>query len=113
MMRAGLLRGGLARVAPLLQTPRYEVLPAASTEQAVLDWVPKELTVTVTASPAKGLEDTLALAERLQPSRMQRATTLGMVGSRSALSRRIEGILRGLRQSPRAISISFADFHAM
>ena len=64
-MRGGLLRNGLARVAPLLRNPRYEVLPAASTEQAVLDWVPKELTVTVTASPAKGLEDTLALAERL------------------------------------------------
>ena len=65
MIRGGLLRNGLARAAPLLRSPRYEVLPAASTEQAVLDWVPKELTVTVTASPVKGLEDTLALAERL------------------------------------------------
>jgi len=58
-------RGGLARVAPLLRAPRYEVFPAASTEQAVLDWVPRELTVTVTASPARGLEPTLALATAL------------------------------------------------
>jgi methylenetetrahydrofolate reductase (NADPH) len=41
------------------------VFPAASVEQAVLDWVPRELTVTVTASPAKGLEPTIGLAERL------------------------------------------------
>jgi methylenetetrahydrofolate reductase (NADPH) len=58
-------RGGLARVAPLLQAPRYEVFPAAGIEQAVLDWVPRELTVTVTASPARGLEPTLALATAL------------------------------------------------
>ncbi|HEX6857842.1 MAG TPA: methylenetetrahydrofolate reductase [Streptosporangiaceae bacterium] len=58
-------RGGLARVAPLLRAPRYEVFPAAGTEQAVLDWVPRELTVTVTASPARGLEPTLALATAL------------------------------------------------
>ena len=58
-------RSGLARVAPLLRAPRYEVFPAADTEQAVLDWVPRELTVTVTASPARGLEPTLALATAL------------------------------------------------
>jgi methylenetetrahydrofolate reductase (NADPH) len=59
------MRGGLARVAPLLRRPRYEVLPAASTEESVLEWVPRELTVTVTASPAKGLDPTLDLTERL------------------------------------------------
>ncbi len=58
-------RSGLQRAAPLLRSPRYEVFPAASIEQAVLDWVPKELTVTVTASPARGLEPTLDLTERL------------------------------------------------
>jgi methylenetetrahydrofolate reductase (NADPH) len=41
------------------------VFPAAGTEQAVLDWVPRELTITVTASPARGLEPTLALATAL------------------------------------------------
>jgi methylenetetrahydrofolate reductase (NADPH) len=59
------IRGGLARVAPLLQRPRYEVFPAKSTEDAVLEWVPTDLTVTVTASPAKGLDPTLDLTERL------------------------------------------------
>jgi methylenetetrahydrofolate reductase (NADPH) len=54
-----------ARLAPLLRTARYEVMPAAGAEQAVLEWVPRELTITVTASPAKGLEPTLALTERL------------------------------------------------
>jgi methylenetetrahydrofolate reductase (NADPH) len=59
------IRGGLARVAPLLERPRYEVFPAKSTEEAVLEWVPTDLTVTVTASPAKGLDPTLDLTERL------------------------------------------------
>jgi len=59
------MRPGLVRAAPLLQGPRYEVFPTASIEQAVLDWVPREITVTVTASPAKGLAETLGLAERL------------------------------------------------
>ena len=58
-------RRGLARVLPLLRHPRYEVFPAAGTEQAVLDWVPREVTVTVTASPARGLDATLDLAARL------------------------------------------------
>jgi methylenetetrahydrofolate reductase (NADH) len=49
----------------LLANPRFEVIPAKSTEQAVLDWIPAGSTVTVTASPAKGLEPTLDLAVRL------------------------------------------------
>ncbi len=49
----------------LLRAPRYEVLPTPSAEQAVLEWAPTELTITITASPAKGLEPTLALTERL------------------------------------------------
>ena len=58
-------RGGLARVLPLLRQPRYEVFPAASIEDTVVEWVPLGLTVTVTASPAKGLDATLDLTERL------------------------------------------------
>jgi methylenetetrahydrofolate reductase (NADPH) len=58
-------RGGLRKVVPLLAAPRYEVFPAANIEQAVVDWVPRELTMTVTASPAKGLDPTLDLTERL------------------------------------------------
>jgi len=60
-----LLRGGLASVVPLLEHPRYEVFPASSVEDAVAQWVPPGMTVTVTASPTKGLDATLDLAERL------------------------------------------------
>jgi methylenetetrahydrofolate reductase (NADPH) len=59
------IRGGLARVAPLLERPRYEVFPASGTEDAVQEWVPRELTVTVTASAAKGLGPTLDLTDKL------------------------------------------------
>ncbi|MGD0374185.1 MAG: methylenetetrahydrofolate reductase [Streptosporangiaceae bacterium] len=60
-----MIRGRLARAVPLLRQPRYEVLPAASIEDIVLEWVPLGITVTVTASPAKGLDATLDLTERL------------------------------------------------
>ena len=49
----------------LLENARFEVLPTASTEDKVLEHLPRERTVTVTASPTKGLEATLDLAERL------------------------------------------------
>jgi len=49
----------------LLRDPRYEVLPAKGTEQAVLEWVPRGMTVTVTASPVKGLDATIDLTEKL------------------------------------------------
>jgi methylenetetrahydrofolate reductase (NADPH) len=49
----------------LLQDPRYEVFPAKGIEQAVLDWVPPGMTVTVTASPVKGLDPTIDLTEKL------------------------------------------------
>ncbi len=67
-LRAGGLRlpgAGLRQLAPLLHRVRYEVLPTASAEAAVIDYVPREVAVTVTASPSKGLEPTLALTERL------------------------------------------------
>jgi methylenetetrahydrofolate reductase (NADPH) len=68
MIARGILpvsRGSLRRVASLLAHPRYEVLPTASTEDSVLEWVPRDVIVTVTASPAKGLDPTLELACRL------------------------------------------------
>jgi methylenetetrahydrofolate reductase (NADPH) len=49
----------------LLENTRYEVLPTASIEDKILEHVPVERTITVTASPSKGLEPTLDLAERL------------------------------------------------
>ena len=49
----------------LLENTRYEVLPTPTIEDKLLEHVPVERTVTVTASPSKGLEPTLDLAERL------------------------------------------------
>lgn len=49
----------------LLARVRYEVLPAKATEEKVLAHVPRDVVVSVTASPAKGLEPTLGLTERL------------------------------------------------
>ncbi|MGA2529501.1 MAG: hypothetical protein ABSG36_10125 [Acidimicrobiales bacterium] len=44
---------------------RFEVIPAGSVEDLVVESVPPDVTVTVTASPRKGLEATLALTEAL------------------------------------------------
>ena len=49
----------------LLRSPRYEVFPAKGAEQAVVDWVPAGMTVTVTASPVRGLDATIELTEQL------------------------------------------------
>ncbi len=48
-----------------LRRPRYEVIPLQGVEEQVVEHVPKDLKVTVTASPKKGIESTLELAERL------------------------------------------------
>ena len=48
-----------------LARPRYEVIPLDGVEDDVRAHVPREVKVTVTASPTKGLEPTLELAERL------------------------------------------------
>ena len=52
----------------LLLHARYEVLPTSTIEAKLLDAVPVDVQITVTASPAQGLEATLALAERLAAS---------------------------------------------
>ena len=52
----------LARV---LENARYEVLPTATTEEKVLTHLARDRVVTITASPSKGLEATIDLAERL------------------------------------------------
>ena len=49
----------------LLSHARYEVLPTASIEGIVVEHLPPGFTVTVTASPAKGLDSTVETAERL------------------------------------------------
>jgi methylenetetrahydrofolate reductase (NADPH) len=54
-----------ATVVRLLEHARYEVLPTPSIEDKVLEHVGKDVPLTVTASPGKGLEATLELTERL------------------------------------------------
>ncbi len=54
-----------ATMVRLLEQARYEVLPTPSTEEKVLQHVPRDRVLTVTASPTKGLEATFDLAERL------------------------------------------------
>jgi len=49
----------------VLEQARYEVLPTATTEEKVLTHLPRDRVVTITASPSKGLEATIDLAERL------------------------------------------------
>jgi methylenetetrahydrofolate reductase (NADPH) len=49
----------------LVRDARYEVLPTGTIEDKVLEHVPVQQTITVTASPSKGLDVTLDLAERL------------------------------------------------
>jgi len=53
------------RATELLGRPRYEVIPLDGIDEQVLAQVPREVTVTVTVSPTKGLEPTLALAGAL------------------------------------------------
>jgi methylenetetrahydrofolate reductase (NADPH) len=51
-----------------LERPRYEVLPLTGITDDVLAQVPREIKITVTASPTKGLEPTVRVAERLASS---------------------------------------------
>lgn len=54
-----------ATVRRLLAGARYEILPTATIEAKVLEAVPTEVPLTVTASPSMGLERTVDTAERL------------------------------------------------
>ncbi|MDP8949252.1 MAG: methylenetetrahydrofolate reductase [Actinomycetota bacterium] len=52
-------------LAEALRRLRYEVIPIGGVEEAIVEHVPKSIKLTVTASPKKGIEETLRLAERL------------------------------------------------
>jgi len=52
-------------LADMLTSARYEVLPTGTILDKVVEHVPLDISVTVTASPAKGIEATVALAESL------------------------------------------------
>jgi methylenetetrahydrofolate reductase (NADPH) len=59
--------GSVARTALIgfLRAPRYEVLPTEDVEGLVASHVPHEVTITITASPRRGIDATINLAERL------------------------------------------------
>jgi methylenetetrahydrofolate reductase (NADPH) len=63
-MKRVLAGAGRQAQARLLRAPRYEVIPTSAIEAKVLESVPRDVTITVTASPVKGLDPTLELAER-------------------------------------------------
>jgi methylenetetrahydrofolate reductase (NADPH) len=77
-------------VAEALRRPRYEVIPLQGAEEQVVEHVPKDVKVTVTASPKKGIESTLELAERLSKRGYETAPHL------SARLVRDEGHLEGI-----------------
>jgi methylenetetrahydrofolate reductase (NADPH) len=58
-------RASPAPLVAALEHPRYEVIPLAGIADRVLAHVPPDIKVTVTASPTKGLDATLELAETL------------------------------------------------
>jgi methylenetetrahydrofolate reductase (NADPH) len=64
-MGASASRIGSQALAELLGRPRYEVLPLEGIEEELEAGVGREVTVTVTGSPSRGLDATLELSERL------------------------------------------------
>jgi methylenetetrahydrofolate reductase (NADPH) len=58
-------RGEAEALAERLRRPRYEVLPLEGVEDAVRAHLGRDVKITVTASPRKGLDATLEVSERL------------------------------------------------
>ena len=56
---------GRTALIEFLRAPRYEVLPTEDIEGMVVSHVPHEVTITVTASPRRGMDATIRLAGRL------------------------------------------------
>jgi methylenetetrahydrofolate reductase (NADPH) len=56
---------GRTELIGFLRAPRYEVLPTEDIEGIVLAHVPNDVTITVTASPRRGMDATINLASRL------------------------------------------------
>src|SRR3954454_4347013 len=75
-------------LADMLSSARFEVLPTASVEEKIHEHLETGRTVTVTASPAKGIEATLALTERLARAGYHAVPHLAarMVSGRSELA---------------------------
>lgn len=65
MVRAVGTESGRETLAAILRSPRYEIFPADGVLDAVVRHVPPGVTITVTASPRRGLPATMHLAIRL------------------------------------------------
>jgi methylenetetrahydrofolate reductase (NADPH) len=94
-------------LADMLSSARFEVLPTASVEEKIHEHLETGRTLTVTASPAKGIEATLALTERLARAGYHAVPHLAarMVSGRSELaeisSRMTAAGVRSAGRSPR------------
>jgi methylenetetrahydrofolate reductase (NADPH) len=64
-MGAGANVTAASALAELLRRPRYEVLPLEGIEEDVAASLGKDVIITVTGSPSRGLDATLELSERL------------------------------------------------
>jgi len=62
---AATMRGADGVLADLLSRPRYEVVPLRGIEENVVANVPKDIKLTVTASPKRGLDATLDVSAEL------------------------------------------------
>jgi methylenetetrahydrofolate reductase (NADPH) len=90
-------RRSIERLAEALRHPRYEVIPLEGTEEQVLEYIPKEAKLTVTASPQKGMEETLRLAEQLAAQGYHVAPHLS--ARQLEDSARVEEILKRLHEA--------------
>jgi methylenetetrahydrofolate reductase (NADPH) len=89
-------RASTLALSRVLERARYEVLPTAATEQQVLTHLPRDRVLTITASPTKGLEATIALAERLAAQGYTVVPHLAarMISGRSELAELCERLTR-------------------
>jgi methylenetetrahydrofolate reductase (NADPH) len=85
------------RLAEFLRHPGYEVIPLEGTEESVVEHVPGDIALTVTASPRKGTWATVELAGRLAGHGYRVAPHLSarLIRDRSEL----EEILQRLREA--------------
>lgn len=85
-------RSGDEAVLAALRRARYEVIPLVGVTERVVMRVPRDLTVTVTASPSKGIEATLEATEQLRAHDYAATPHLAarMIGSERELREIIE-----------------------
>lgn len=110
------------RLAEALRQPRYEIFPLEGVEAAVAGRVPKEIKLTVTASPRRGIDTTLDLAGRLSElgyrvvphlsARLvsNRAHLEDILGWMSQMGLREAFVVAGDREEPLG---EFADAHGL